>query len=82
MFYNYIRKILPIPIIEIKASKDGYKYLITTYSSVINEYNCEKIINKRISKNKKIQSISYWRLNPDNNLQKQAVIEFKKKGYV
>ena len=76
MFDNYIRKILPIPIIEIKASKDGYKYLITTYSSVINENNCEQSIIKRISKNKRIKSISCWQTI--DNYCKRAIIEFKR----
>lgn len=76
MFDKYLKKILPIPIIEIKPNKDGYKYLIRTYSSVINEGETEYIINKIIAKNKKIKSISTWIYNPDNMYQKQAIVEF------
>lgn len=76
MFDNYIRKILPIPILAIQASKDGYKYLVTTHSSVINEHGTEDRIIRRLSGNKRVKSISYWRINPDNDYEKQAVIEF------
>ena len=78
MFNEYIKKILPIPIIEIQVNKDGYKYLITTYSSVINEYGCKDSINKRINKCKRIKSISYWWNKPNNSYYKQAIIEMNK----
>lgn len=76
MFNEYIKKILPIPIVMIENSKDGYKYRITTYSSVIREYGCENQIKKRISKNKRIKSISCWLNKPDNAYFSQAIIEF------
>ena len=78
MFNEYIRKILPIPIVMIESSNDGYKYRITTYSSVINERGCENAIIKRIQKNKRVKSISGWINKPDNNYFAQAIIEFER----
>lgn len=80
MFNEYIKKILPIPIVMIESNKDGYKYRITTYSSVISECGCENQIIKRISKNKRIKSISCWLNKPDNAYFSQAIIEFNKKA--
>jgi len=77
MFIEYLKKILPIPIKEIKASKDGYKYLITTYSSAVNDMN--DIIEQRIRKNKRIKAISGWFFKEGDIFYKQAVIEFVKK---
>lgn len=76
MFNEYLKKVLPIPIKEIKASKDGYKYLITTYSSVVNDMG--KIIEQRVRKNKRIKSISCWFLKEGDTFYKQAVVEFVK----
>lgn len=76
MFNEYIKKILPIPIVMIESSKDGYKYRITTYNSVIGEYGCEDAIIRRLQKNKKVKSISSWINKPDNNYFAQAIIEF------
>lgn len=81
MFHEYIKKILPIPIVMIENSEDGYKYRITTYASVINEYGTENIIKRRIYKNKKIKSLSMWYFKPDNYYYKQAIIEFNKPSY-
>lgn len=78
MFNEYIRKILPIPIIKIEISKDGYKYRITTYSSVINERGTIDIINKRINKNKKIKIFNGWQFKDNDYNYKQAIIEFNK----
>lgn len=75
MFHEYIKKILPIPIVEIKASEDGYKYLITTYSSVIDEYGCKNDILKRVKKNKRVKSISDWYFKEKNTYYKEAIIE-------
>ena len=76
MFNEYLKKVLPIPIKEIKASKDGYKYLITTYSSVVNDMS--KIIEQRVRKNKRIKSISDWFFKEGDTFYKQAVVEFVK----
>ena len=78
MFNDYIRKILPIPITQIEVSQDGYKYRITTYSSVINEPNVVDIIKKRIKNNKKVKFIDGWYFKNNDYNYKQAIIEFKK----
>lgn len=78
MFNDYIRKILPIPITQIEVSKDGYKYRVTTYSSVINEPNVVDIIKKRIKNNKKVKFIDGWYLKNNDYNYKQAIIEFVK----
>ena len=78
MFNDYIRKILPIPITQIEVSQDGYKYRVTTYSSVINESFVTDIIKKRIKNNKKIKSFDGWYLKSNDYNYKQAIIEFVK----
>ena len=78
MFNDYIKKILPIPITEIEVSPDGYKYRITTHSSVISEYGVSDLINRRINKNKRIKSFDGWYLKENDFTKKQAVIEFCK----
>ena len=78
MFNDYIRKILPIPITQIEVSQDGYKYRVTTYSSVINESFITDIIKKRIKNNKKIKSFDGWYLKNNDYNYKQAIIEFVK----
>ena len=78
MFNDYIRKILPIPITQIEVSQDGYKYRITTYSSVINEPNVVDIIKKRIKNNKKVKFLDGWYFKGNDYNYKQAIIEFKK----
>ena len=60
MFNEYLKKILPIPITKIEVNNDGYKYRITTYSSVLNERGTENSIRKRINNNKRIKSFSGW----------------------
>ena len=82
MFNDYIRKILPIPITEIESNKDGYKYRITTYSSVINESGVTDIIKNRIKTNKKIKLFDGWYLKNDDYNYKQAIIEFVKPSKV
>lgn len=76
MFNEYLKKVLPIPIVAIKVSKDGYKYLITTYSNVIDEYGTADVIKKRVLKNKRMKSIDGWYRVKDNPTIKQAIIEF------
>ena len=70
---------LPIPVINVEVSqKNNYLYKITTYSSVINERGCEEAVIRRIKGNKRIKSISHWRVAPDDSQYKQAVIEFER----
>lgn len=78
MFDEYIRKLLPIPIINIESNQDGYKYRITTYSSVINERGVIDLINRRINKCKKIKSFNGWYLKSGDVNYQQAIIEFVK----
>lgn len=80
MFNEYIRKILPIPIVMVENSqKDNYLYRITTYSSIINESGTENIIENIVNNCKRIKSISGWRSKPDNHFYKQAIIEFARR---
>ena len=78
MFNEYIRKVLPIPIVEIKASDDGYRYLITTYSSVIDEYGCKNDIIKRVKKNKRMKCISDWYFKEKDTYYKDAILEMNR----
>lgn len=78
MFTEYLRKILPIPIVRIEVNEDGYKYRITTYASVIDERQTDKAIRTRIIKNKRIKSFSGWFYKDNDVYYKQAVIEFVK----
>lgn len=80
MFADYLRKILPIPILEIQTNKDGYQCVITTYSSVIQEYGVEKLINKIISKNKRIKSFDGWFFKPQDVFLKEAIVTFRGKN--
>ena len=76
MFNDYIRKILPIPIIDIKVGKNNnYLYKIVTYSHVADE--CNDIVKQRVNKCKKIKSIDGWYFDENIN-NKYAVIEFNK----
>jgi len=79
MFNEYIRKVLPIPIIEIKASEDGYKYLITTYTSVIDEYGAKKDVINRVKKNKRFKSISDWWFKEKDTYYKEAIVEMMRR---
>ena len=79
MFTNYIKKILPIPITNIETNNDGYKYRVTTYSSVIDERGVKEVLRKRIRSNKKIKSMSDWGFKKGDTFYKQAIIEFYKK---
>ena len=76
MFNEYLKKILPIPIVKIEVNNDGYKYRITTYTSVINERGAEETIRKRIIKNKRIKSFNGWYFKDNDINYKQVVIEF------
>lgn len=80
MFNEYLKKLLPIPIIGIEVSKDGYSYRITTYSRVIEERGVEKMVEGRIIKNKRIKKFYGWFLKPHEPFYKQAVITFQKVG--
>ena len=79
MFDKYLEKILPIPIVDIEVSKtDGYKYRVTTYSSIINEYGTEKRVASRLEKNKRIKSFDGWYMKDKEPFFKQMIVEFKK----
>ena len=79
MFNGYIKKILPIPVTEIKASKDGYKYLVYTYSSVLeHDRGIQLKITKRVHNNKRIKSFDGWYYKDNDITQKYALMEFKK----
>ena len=78
MFNEYIRKVLPIPIVEIKASKDGYKYLLTTYSSVIDESGAKNDILKRVKNNKRMKNISDWYFKDRDTYYKEAILEMNR----
>lgn len=79
MFKQYLKKIIGIPLTEIKVSEDGYRYLITTYTSVINEYGTEKMVENRIKKCKRIKSFDGWYFNKNDLYYKDAIVEFVKK---
>lgn len=77
MFDKYLAKILPIPIVNIEVSKtDGYKYRITTYSSVLNEYGVEKQVASRLGKNKRVKSFDGWYVKENEPYYRQAIVEF------
>lgn len=78
MFNAYLKKILPIPIVKIEVNDDGYKYRVTSYASVIDEYGAAETIRKRIIKNKRIKSFNGWYYKKDDTYYKQAIIEFVK----
>ena len=79
MFNKYLAKILPIPIVNIEVNKtDGYKYRVTTYASVINEYGVEKQVASRLGKNKRIKSFDGWYMKDNEPFYKQAIVEFVK----
>ena len=70
---------MPIPITEIKASKDGYRYLVYTYSSVLDhDRGIQLKITKRIHNNKRIKTFDGWYYNDKNLNEKYALVEFKK----
>lgn len=76
MFNDYIKSILPIPILDIKVSKtNNYRYKITTYSSVADEVQTRMAVENRVRKCKRMKSIEGWYLDDDIS-RKYAVIEF------
>ena len=78
MFNAYIRKILPIPIVNIEISpKNNYVYRITTYASVLDEQGVWCCCEKRLCKNKKIKSFNGWWFKEGDTFYKQGVIEFE-----
>jgi len=80
MFNEYLKKILPIPITKIKPSKDGYKYLIYTYASVLNQDRGVQLqLVKRVHNNKRIKTFDGWYYDDKNLNEKYALIEFNKK---
>lgn len=76
MFNDYIKSILPIPILDIKVAKNNsYRYKITTYSSVADEPQTRNIIEQRVNKCKRMKSIEGWYCDKSAD-KKYAVIEF------
>lgn len=76
MFNEYIKSVLPIPILDIKVAKNNsYRYKIVTYSSVADE--SQDIVKNRVRKCKRMKSIDGWYLDNDVN-HKYAIIEFNK----
>ena len=76
MYHDYIRSILPIPILDIKVAKNNnYRYKITTYQAIADELETRKTIEKRVYNCKRIKSIEGWYSDSDIN-KKYAIIEF------
>jgi len=76
MFNDYIKSILPIPILDIKVAKNNaYRYKITTYSQVADEPTTLKVVEKRVKACKRMKSIEGWYLDGDVS-KKYAVVEF------
>lgn len=77
MFDKYLRKIIPIPITKIETFKDGYKYLVYTYASVLNQDKGIQLkIIKRAHNNKRIKTFDGWYYNDKNLNEKYALVEF------
>ena len=74
MFDSYIRSILPIPIVNIKFDKTGYLAKITTYSSVADEPQTRKTVEKRVRDCKRMKSIDGWYFDDDIS-RKYAIVE-------
>ena len=52
MFNDYIKRVLPIPILDIKVAKNNsYRYKIITYSSVADA--SKQVVENRVKKCKK-----------------------------
>lgn len=76
MYNDYLRALLPIPILDIQISKkNNYFYKIITYSQVADESNIT--VKKRINNCKKIKSFDGWYFTDDLN-KKYAIIEFNR----
>ena len=76
MFNDYIKSILPIPILDIKVAKNNsYRYKIVTYSSVVDEPQTRMAVENRVKKCKRMKSIEGWYLDDDIS-RKYAVVEF------
>ena len=76
MFNDYIKSVLPIPILDIKISKtNNYRYKITTYSSVADEPQTLMAVENRVKKGKRMKSIEGWYLDDDCS-RKYAIVEF------
>ena len=78
MFNAYLKKIMPVTITEIQTSKDGYKYLVSTYASVLDkDIGLQLRIVKRMHNNKKIKVFDGWYYKNNDITQKYALVEFK-----
>lgn len=76
MFNDYIKSVLPIPILDIKVAKNNsYRYKITTHANVADEPQTRMAIESRVKKCKRMKSIEGWYLDDDIS-KKYAVIEF------
>lgn len=68
---------MPIPIENIEISpNNNYLYRLTVFSSLVDEN--KSIIDKILSKNKRIKTYEGWWLKPQDIVFKQALIEFKR----
>ena len=78
MFNDYIKSILPIPILDIKVSKtNNYRYKITTHASVADEPQTRMAVENRVKKCKRMKTIEGWYLDGDVS-RKYAIVEFVK----
>ena len=76
MFNDYIKSVLPIPILDIKVAKNNsYRYKIVTYSSVADEPQTRMAVENRVKKCKRMKSIDGWYLDGDIS-RKYAIVEF------
>lgn len=81
MFNDYIKKIMPVPITEIQSSKDGYRYFVFTYASILDkDMGLQLRIVKRMHNNKRIKTFDGWYYKDNDITQKFALVEFKKDG--
>ena len=79
MFNSYIKKILPIPTIKIQSSKNGYRYLVSTYASIIDkDIGLQLRIAKYMHNNKRVKIFDGWYYKEDDITQKYALVEFYK----
>ena len=78
MFNEYLKKIMPVPITDIKVSKDGYKYVVSTYASILNQDKGLQLrIIERMHNNKKVKFFDGWYSKNDDLTKKEAVVEFE-----
>lgn len=75
MFHDYIRSLMPCYVENIEQSKNNpYSYRVTLSQYLLNENR--KVIDKILSKNKRIKSYEGWFCLKNGD--KFALVEFKK----